>query len=343
VLAVPDVAISRQNVENILMEGSGGGIHLIILRIIDPKQPNRLSSQSRISIIVSFLPVKMNATPESSVARWNGHSSSHDHEDGRPITLPSISGGDSGGIGAVAARIQDRAMQLHAEQTNLRAARTHLETLLETEKEEVAPVNRSMRRNLLTATNHRNGVELELYNARDKIDFYLQTIQHLANDIEAIQDATERVGDQWQDDVNDLYSRHHLDMEVYKQSWEVSLEAKSRLQLQREEKRNAVQSSILEMERIESSTRSESERLREDIVTLEQTDDTDGDVFCLATRVQEALTQVSVQRLALLGYAQIHAIASCKVLTNPTSSWLVANSTQKHPQDLSEGCISCKP
>jgi hypothetical protein len=238
-------------------------------------------------------------TPESSAGNWNGRS---DHGQSMfPSTLGD-SVGTGTGIGAVASRIQDRAMQLHAEQTKLRAVRMQLETLLETERDEAA-VNHSTRRTLLAATNSRNGVELELYNARDKIDYYLLTIQQLENDIQALQDSTERVVDQWQGDVKDLYSRHDLDMEVYKQSWEISLETKSRLQLQRQENRNDVQSRILEMENSENLMRTESGRLQEEIVALEQADDTDGDVFCLATKVQEALAQVNFQRIEVIGHA----------------------------------------
>jgi chromosome segregation ATPase len=209
--------------------------------------------------------------------------------------LPSSADGN---MVAVAARIQDRAMQLHAEQTKLNTVLAELDkTRHEAQKE--TDVNSSRRRNMLEAINSRNGIELELYQARDKIDGYRTTIQKLQQETEIIEEAIAKAQAQWKDDVQNLYSPHQLEMELYQQTLEAALDAREQRSRQRAEQLEKLETKARNLKEREECLRLECTILREGTQSLEKREDAeDKEVSSLASQVREALAKVSDNLLA---------------------------------------------
>lgn len=209
--------------------------------------------------------------------------------------LPSSADGN---MVAVAARIQDRAMQLHAEQTKLNTVLAELDKTRDEARKETA-VNSSRRRNMLEAINSRNGIELELYQARDKIDGYRTTIQKLQQETEIIEEAIAKAQAQWKDDVQNLYSPHQLEMELYQQTLEAALEAREQRSRQRAEQLEKLETKARDLKEREECLRLECTALREETQSLEKReDDEDKEVSSLASQVREALAKVSDNLLA---------------------------------------------
>lgn len=194
-------------------------------------------------------------------------------------------------LGAIAARMQERAILLVTEQTKLSVSEKQLQTVLDEEQKELS-INNDIRRNLLLATNSRNGVELELYDAKDKVADYTRKIDQLKFETETIQKESHRTSKQWESDVQNIYSRHQLSMEVYEQAWGLALEDKARIRKEREERISDLQSCVHEVEDQRETIRAESDRLREELAILESGNGADKEVFTLSTQIQAAVTQV---------------------------------------------------
>jgi chromosome segregation ATPase len=195
---------------------------------------------------------------------------------------------------AVAARIQDRAMQLLLEQTKLNDAKTELQKIQDSARKE-SQVNDSRRRILLATTNSRNGVELELYKARDKISDYKKLIQKLREETQKIEDQTKKVEAQWKDDVENIYSRCQLEMELYQHSLETSLQANEQRANQRVEQLDQLEARARNLNEEEGALRRACQTLETDIERLErEEEDGDEEVSSLALEVREALAEVSV-------------------------------------------------
>jgi chromosome segregation ATPase len=204
--------------------------------------------------------------------------------------LPSSADGN---MVAVAARIQDRAMQLLSEQTKLNAAKTELKRIQDEAKKETQ-VNHSRRRKLLETTNSRNGVELELCKARGRINSYRKSIDILQQETQRTELETTKVQAQWQDDVKNIYSPHQLQMELYRKSLEAALEVNERRTIKRLKRLEQYGANSRRLKEEEGHLRQECSTLEAETLALAKSEeDGDEEVSSLATQVREALSKVS--------------------------------------------------
>ena len=197
-------------------------------------------------------------------------------------------------MAAVAARIQDRAMQLLSEQTKLNDAKVELSKLLESIEQE-SLLNDSHRQKLLNMTNSRNGMELELFELVARKRKHTELIERVHQETEMIERQIEIIEKQLEDDVKNVYSSHQLEMELYMQSFERTLVERQRRTSQRAEQVDKLRCTSQTLKEEENTMIQERNILESEIQRLEKAGEKeDEEVSSLATQVREALAEASI-------------------------------------------------
>jgi chromosome segregation ATPase len=195
-------------------------------------------------------------------------------------------------MATVAARIQDRAMQLMSERATLEVVKTELEqiqTVANREQEE----NHSIRRTLLTTTRSRHGIELELFEARDQAENTTDSIDTLKQTTEEILEETAQAKLQWEDAVHKIYSTHQLEMDLYQRSLEGSVRKCEEQTNRRKERLQELEQKTDRLCREQESLVQETRSIQTEVEVIEQAEKhKDEQVSTLAEKVRTALAKV---------------------------------------------------
>jgi chromosome segregation ATPase len=199
---------------------------------------------------------------------------------------------DSNSMAALAARIQDRATQFISEQTKLQSLAAELEHTRAVEQNE-SDTNTSLRRDLLETTCSRHSIELEIYDAREKTNSHMQSIQTLEEETEKIKEETETVETKWENDIKNIYAPHQSKIELYTQAIEFARETRESKINEKRQRHEAVEERIQRLKDEEEHFRRQSRDLQMQITGLEKEElQGDAQVSSLATQVQSALSEV---------------------------------------------------
>jgi DNA repair exonuclease SbcCD ATPase subunit len=229
-------------------------------------------------------------------------------------------------MAAVAARIQERALQLQSERAKWDLAKVELEQAQSIAAKE-RQVNHSIRRTLLATTRSRHGIELELYEAQDQAHSCMQSIVSLQHEAENVMEQTEIVQERWEDAVRTTYASHQLGMEVYRHSLDQSLREREDRSSQRKRRLEEIFSQTAQLSSREEHLRDESKNLKREISDLESKEEGgDCDVASLATKVRELISKVRILAKVLkMALVDVFLLKAAVILSPPLSLGL--NST----------------
>jgi chromosome segregation ATPase len=226
-------------------------------------------------------------------------------------------------MAAVAARIQERALQLQSERAKWDLAKAELEQAQSIAAKE-RQVNHSIRRTLLATTRSRHGVELELYEAQDQAQSCTQCIESLEQEAENVMEQTEIVQERWEDAVRTTYASHQLDMEVYRHSLDQSLREREARSSRKKRGLEEIVSQTSQLSTREERLRDESKNLKSEISDLESKEEGgDCDVAALATKVREFISKVRVLAKVLEMVCLCLSIKRSRVFLTPFFPWTV--------------------
>ena len=194
---------------------------------------------------------------------------------------------------SVAARIQERALQLISERAILDAAKADLEhTQAIAEKE--TEINLAMRRSWLSAMSNRTSAELDLFAVRDKAQECAFSTHQLEEETREIQDETAKLNSQWKDDIKNLYAAQYLSMELHRRSLGCSIEVRENRETRQKDQLRELEQTADSLNKEKESMIEESKTIRLEIKSLEAIRKAeDQEVSELAIKVREALAKVT--------------------------------------------------
>lgn len=205
--------------------------------------------------------------------------------------------GTSEGIHAVAARIQDRIVQLQSERRVLelvKAEQDEQQMALDEEMEASGLV----RQDYLTAMRARHGVELELLKIEDKKKECEKSLENLQQKAQDLQTQKEEVQSSWDDMVTNVFADHHLKREIYRSSIQSQIEQREGLISSRTAQLATLAKGVESFRKSMEEVKEEKIRLENEIEELEQAAETEDDeVHSVANKVRDMVAKVKITRL----------------------------------------------
>lgn len=147
---------------------------------------------------------------------------------------------------AVATRIQERARKLRDEQNNLQKLMLQLEEIRKVKEREIL-ANRAHRQRQLTTTIARSQVELDLFRAQDRVHEQRAKNDQMEVGTQAVKEESEKIQAQLQEDIENMYAPHEMEMERYRKV----LESKAQKAQKRQEELDKMESNIRRLKQAE--------------------------------------------------------------------------------------------
>lgn len=196
----------------------------------------------------------------------------------------------NGNILGVASHIQEKCKRRMEEQENLKKAKEQLQQIRKRKDHEVQ-ANRTTRKSLLEVVIARHQTELELYRSHSRLQEQRNKIRRMEETTQTVKDETELLQTQFQNDVEEVYAPHQMEMERYRDILQAKNKAAKRHQEQSEkvkEKIRGLKQARFELRMERTTLLDEKERFqKEEWGGLQE-------VASLATKVREALSKVRV-------------------------------------------------
>jgi hypothetical protein len=197
------------------------------------------------------------------------------------------------GIAAVAARIKDRSVQLSSERAVLELVRLEQKEH-QVSLDEEAELSQAIRQEFLSAVRARNGVELEVWNVKNKRQSCLEMTHR---DEEAATCLSEtRSGHQsgWEDLVRDTLAGHSISQVAYRSSFEATIKRRNDTMETRQLQLESLGDHLDSLD-LHNRLFREKERLRVELEELKAAvTQGNNEVSRLALEVQEQVAKVSL-------------------------------------------------
>ena len=198
----------------------------------------------------------------------------------------------SQGIAAVAAQIQDRALQLSSEKTILELTQIELakqQAVLDEAAEECAAV----RKDYLTTLRMRHGVELEMWNVQGRTQECTRDIEKMQQEIEEMRADKQEIQSNWEQVCGDLLAGHHLKQEIYRYSLQTSLNERAAIVEKRQEQLQSLSKSIATLRDEETHMKREQDNIEKELKRLHEAErDEEKDLDRLAQETKEMIIKV---------------------------------------------------
>lgn len=189
---------------------------------------------------------------------------------------------------ALATRIQERARKLREEQNNLQKTMLQLEQTRKVKEQELQ-TNRAHRQNQLKCGIARNQVELDLFRAQDKVQEQRAKNEKLKVGTQAVKEESEKVQAHLQNDIENIYAPHEMEMERYRKL----LESKTRAIRRRQKELDKIETSIRRLKQAESELLKDRKSLIADCESLQREDgEALREIDCLSAENKQLIAQV---------------------------------------------------
>jgi hypothetical protein len=152
-----------------------------------------------------------------------------------------------GSMMAVAVRIQERARKLREEQNNLQKMTLQLEQIRKGKEQELKS-NRAHRQNQLKCTIARSQVELDLFRAQGRVREQRANNDKMEVGTKVVKEESEKIQSQLQNDIENLYAPHEIQMEKYREL----LISKTQTGQRRQDELDKIESNIRRLKQAEN-------------------------------------------------------------------------------------------
>ena len=197
------------------------------------------------------------------------------------------------GIAAVAERIRDRANQLQSERAVLelvKAEQDQQQAILDEEGEVCGQV----RRKYLTALRSRHGVELELWKMEEQKRECIEATEQLEQESKDILAYKEEIQENWERLVRDVIAPHTLHQEIYRHSFQASMDHVEKMDVKRNQQLSFLAMQIDAFRKERKRMESEKTHLQEEATQMEESKQKEDEEMAeLATKSSEAAAEVS--------------------------------------------------
>lgn len=196
------------------------------------------------------------------------------------------------GIAAVAAQIQDRALQLSSEQAVLelvQAEQAGQQALLNEASDECGAV----RRDFLAGVRMRYGVELELWKVQGKKQECIEALDKLHLEAEDLRAHKEEIQSNWGLTVSDLLADHQLKQEIYRYSIQTSMDERAKIMEKRSSQLQSLSASVATFRTDKVSMKKEKEKLLEALKNQREAEQAeDEEISNIGLEVQKMIDKV---------------------------------------------------
>ena len=198
------------------------------------------------------------------------------------------------GIAAVAARIQERSVQLSSERAVLQLVQLEQKEHEASLKDETA-LSQAVRQEYLSTTLARHGVELEVWNVKAKQEACLELLQAHETTTKSALETRNKYQAEWNEIVHQLATGHSISQCAYRNAMEAAIKIPSDSKETRKRQLDSLGDHLDSLDR-HNRWIQEKERLQQELEELKVAESLgDDDVSCLALQVQEQVAKVSAK------------------------------------------------
>ncbi|CAB9520821.1 expressed unknown protein [Seminavis robusta] len=220
----------------------------------------------------------------------------------------------SEGMASVAARIQERSLQLSSEQAVLELVQLEhgeYQAALDAENQQT----REVRRKFLETASNRNGVELELWNVESKRQDCVESTKRQEEEEERLCAARNEKQAEWEELVEDVLAGHALAQETYRTTFHNISRLRSDAVSKRKQQLAALDDHLKGLNRHDDPLAAEKERLQKALEELEANEQKeDGELARLAQEVQEHVATRSKLRESVRAHQKAYRDANATAL-----------------------------
>lgn len=220
----------------------------------------------------------------------------------------------SNNIAAVAARIQERALQLSKEQAALVEAEATLERAKKTLEHETRE-NVALKREMLNVFRRRDGAELEWMDAEERVETLEKRVAELRRATERAEEAHARMHARWEHAECEIYAAHEVKRELVRRREEGK---RARCEERRKRRRDELEALRETAARANEEAREmhrEREEIQKFVRELDECEEReDEEMAGLAMQIKATLAKRASLRLSLEDAQQQHAEANAYML-----------------------------